>query len=431
MRLSGRRSTAAAATLALLLGIVVAGTPREALGATPDAVSIAAVCDGVAGAGFTDIRGTTFEDEIACFADHGFTRGTRGGTTYEPFGSSTRWQMATFIHRVLKTVVADDPDLGLPSSSNQGFTDIGALDTELRDAINVLAELDVVKGSSATTFDPYSPIRRDQMASFINRAQGALQKQVHGDPAGYTTSNDFFPDVGGSSVHEDNVEGIASKGIVQGRTDGTYQPGDPVKRGQMAAYVMRWFAVLDAEGVPDDPPSDDPTGDPTDPSDDPTDPSDDPTGDPTADPTDEPTDGGDLPVIDDAVVDTGLLDSTIGTGDVVRLQFSEPMDDATVAAAAAVMTVMDDDGTTAEIDCSIGCVLDDIGGLGLLGDNSQLTIVITTNIVQTAPGTVSGLAVGAEIVDLTDAYQDTDGDPVDLGNSGDVVLDGLDLGLGL
>lgn len=48
-----------------------------------------------------------------------------------------------------------------------------------------------------------------------------------------------FPDVPTSSVHADNVRCAAGLGLLQGRDDGTYQPGAPVTRGQVAAIIDR------------------------------------------------------------------------------------------------------------------------------------------------------------------------------------------------
>lgn len=143
-----------------MLGLSAA--PGTARAAEPDAVELTTACEGTTSAGFTDTEGTTFEFEIDCFAHRGFTKGTANGSTYEPFASNTRWQMATFIHRVLVAFAEDNEEFEVPEPSDQGYEDIDSLDQEFRDAINVLAELGVVEGRTSTRFEPYATVRRDQ-----------------------------------------------------------------------------------------------------------------------------------------------------------------------------------------------------------------------------------------------------------------------------
>jgi hypothetical protein len=48
----------------------------------------------------------------------------------------------------------------------------------------------------------------------------------------------------------DSIDACAAAGIISGYGDGTYHPGDPVTRDQMAAYISRALAGGD-EGVPE------------------------------------------------------------------------------------------------------------------------------------------------------------------------------------
>lgn len=49
----------------------------------------------------------------------------------------------------------------------------------------------------------------------------------------------LFSDVADDSVHAEGIEWAALRGIVQGRTDGTFGPDDPVTRGQLATMLQR------------------------------------------------------------------------------------------------------------------------------------------------------------------------------------------------
>ncbi len=55
-----------------------------------------------------------------------------------------------------------------------------------------------------------------------------------------------FSDVPAGYVHAANIDCITDYGLAEGYPDGTYRPGQPVKRSQMASFVAR---LLDAAGV--------------------------------------------------------------------------------------------------------------------------------------------------------------------------------------
>ena len=197
--------------------------------AVPEVIPVDEACVGVTDQGFTDVpESNTFADLIDCLAAYGITRGTDAGDTYEPRTSVRRRQMALFLQRYLELVAPDQVPTNVEPA---GFTDIGDLSAEAQQAINVLASLEVTMGATPEEFRPHAFVRRDQMASFINRALGVVGAQP-------TTDRDFFGD-DGSSTHEANINGLASVGIVQGVGGNEYAPGDPVSRGQMAAFLVR------------------------------------------------------------------------------------------------------------------------------------------------------------------------------------------------
>src|SRR5690606_27725672 len=78
--------------------------------------------------------------------------------------------------------------------------------------------------------------------------------------------DDAFPDDDGS-VHEANINRLAAIGVVEGKTDGNYYPGEDVNRAQMASFLIRSLAFLHAQGdvgpVPGGPSAGPVTVDPT------------------------------------------------------------------------------------------------------------------------------------------------------------------------
>jgi hypothetical protein len=242
---SVRRQFTAAMALAMALALLVANVaPAQTSMNEVEAVAIDDSCNEVPEDGFTDVPETdTFDDEIECLKAYGFTQGSGDGTTFEPAGHTRRWQMVQFIARLAQEADEQLDEFELPPASDQGFTDIDELEQAFQDNINIMAEIGVVEGTTATTFKPFAFVKRDQMSSFINRLQGAIQDALGGDPDGFVGTEDFFPDVPDTNVHKDNINGLAEAGIVQGKVDGDFDPSEPVTRGQMSAFIMRHYEV--------------------------------------------------------------------------------------------------------------------------------------------------------------------------------------------
>ena len=115
---------------------------------------------------FTDDSGNTFEADINKLAAAGITRGCNppANDMYCPNDRVSRGQMAAFLVRAYGY-----PDPG----SGDFFTDDNGNTFEAD--INKLAAAGITKGCNPPTNDhycPYSNVRRDEMASFLGRAEG-------------------------------------------------------------------------------------------------------------------------------------------------------------------------------------------------------------------------------------------------------------------
>ncbi len=186
-------------------------------------------------AGFTDIGSLDQEtqDAIDCIAFHDITKGT-SATTYSPNDDVNRWQMALFLTRKLTTA-----GVTLPSGASQGFTDIGSLDAATQTAINQLAQLDITKGTTATTFDPTGIVNRWQMALFITRQLTAAGVTL---PSG---ASQGFTDIGSlDAATQTAINQLAQLGISKGTSATTYDPTGNVNRWQMALFLSRDLDVL-------------------------------------------------------------------------------------------------------------------------------------------------------------------------------------------
>jgi hypothetical protein len=167
---------------------------------------------------------------VDCLAWWEVTRGTGTGT-YDPSGSVTRAQMASFLARWLDGAAQRGSGQALPGSAQLTFRDVSPSDTHA-EAIARLARAGIVEGRDSTTYRPRQPVTRDQMASFIRRAM----EYSSGDslPRGRDT---FIDDNG--SVHEDSINRLARLGIASGVGGFDYQPRNEVRRDAMASLLMR------------------------------------------------------------------------------------------------------------------------------------------------------------------------------------------------
>ena len=228
------------ALVALMMGLLPVGVATAETGAR----GTDHVCAPPFASSFDDIVGSVHADNILCMADLGLTEGIGDGTSYGPRLAVTRAQMASFIARLIEHYLGEELPVG-----DERFDDVPA-GLVHADNIHKLLEAGITRGTSdggGTSFAPQLPVTRGQMASFISRAltfiaTGAASPEVQP----LRSDQDRFPDDDGS-VHEANINALASVGVVEGFADGTYRPGDPVLRGQMASFIMRsydWAVVV-------------------------------------------------------------------------------------------------------------------------------------------------------------------------------------------
>ena len=173
LRSSRWRSTAVAVAACVVAPLTVLPGPASAQSDTGgrDVTTFACIDD--LPSPFEDTEGNVHEVAIGCVAIYGITTG-RTETTYDPQDPVTRGQMASFIYRALTGAFGDIP------VEDQGFTDIEGNIHE--DAINAIAGLGIANGTTATTYSPSVPVRRDQMASFLARTLDLLVEEGTSEP---------------------------------------------------------------------------------------------------------------------------------------------------------------------------------------------------------------------------------------------------------
>ena len=268
-RRSGWAVLAAGALVASILA--VGATPVAATERSPDQQAIWKACLGPAMAdqGFTDVSmDSVHYDNINCLAYYGITTG-RTAESFAPDANVTRSQMALFLARA-----ADAAGIDLGESTDQGFTDLNADDTERVDAINRVVGAGIMFGDTETSFDPpsttvFAPtdqVTRWEMAmflfAFLDHALTSvlidtLPASIDDDGTGQVelgsldgesgnAPDDYFRDSRRQTpAHvDDRISAIYELGITTGQNNmvgeqGVYNPNGLVTRAQMASFIMR------------------------------------------------------------------------------------------------------------------------------------------------------------------------------------------------
>jgi serine protease len=182
---------------------------------------------------FGDLAETVHRPGIACATWWGVASG-RTPDRYEPSGSVTRGQLASFIARTLSATGLD-----LPVDPPDAFPDDAGSVHER--SIDQLAALRVVQGRGDGTFAPDAVVTRAEMATFLVRAHDVVAATPLGDAPDRFADDD-------ASVHAPNIDKIAGAGLAGGVAPGAYSPTTPVQRGQMATFLARTIDLLVADG---------------------------------------------------------------------------------------------------------------------------------------------------------------------------------------
>ena len=168
--------------------------------------------------------GHLFEGNVTWLADNGITRGCNPprNDLFCPDAVVTREQMASFLVRAFDLAPASaSPFVDTAGSVHEA--DIAALE-----------QAGITRGCNPPDNDrfcPRSAVTRGQMAAFLARA---LHLTGSGD------GSRFVDDDG--SIFEHQIESLAAAGITRGCNppgNDRFCPHDPVRRGQMAAFLHR------------------------------------------------------------------------------------------------------------------------------------------------------------------------------------------------
>ncbi|MEX2505193.1 MAG: phosphodiester glycosidase family protein [Egicoccus sp.] len=207
----------------------------------PSSRTTTAACDPgeVPSGGFADTPDTTHFASIDCLAWWGVTSGTAPGM-FEPNGTVTRQQMASFLARFVDDIAQRGDGVALPETADNPFSDVGD-GTAHEASISRLAAAGVIGGTSPTTFNPVGSVTRGQTASLLARALS------YSRGADIPDARDTFIDDNHITAHEANIDRLAHQGVIGGTGGYNYTPDAPVTRGAMASLLMRGADLLVTE----------------------------------------------------------------------------------------------------------------------------------------------------------------------------------------
>ena len=215
-------------SLTLVTPALAAGSANDLVVTNGDATTGTLVKGWVAD--FLDVPGgQQFHQFVTTLVSNAITAGVGGGL-YGVGDDTLRQQMAVFLLKA-KYGLCYTP----PACTVQVFTDVPC-SSGFAPWINELVAEGITGGCGTGVFCPQNPVRRDQMAVFLLKAEHGL---------GYTppACAGVFPDVPCSSNFAPWIEQLAAENITGGCGGGNYCPGLSANRGQMATFVVKTFSL--------------------------------------------------------------------------------------------------------------------------------------------------------------------------------------------
>jgi hypothetical protein len=176
---------------------------------------------------FLDVPGSQqFYDFVTTLVSNAITVGVGNGL-YGVNDPTLRQQMAVFLLKGRHGLCY------VPPNCTGVFSDVPCPST-FANWIEALAAEGITGGCGNGNYCPQNPVRRDQMAVFLLKAE-------HGPNYTPPACNGDFPDVTCPSIFADWIEQLAAEGITGGCGNGNYCPQNPNTRGQMAVFLVKTF----------------------------------------------------------------------------------------------------------------------------------------------------------------------------------------------
>lgn len=177
----------------------------------------------------TDVNQSYWYHAAVDFAlDRGLMKGD-SATTFSPEGTLTRAQLVTILHRLAGSpaVTGENPFRDVPDG------------LWYSQAILWASSNGIAKGMTTETFEPDTPVTREQLVTFFARyAQWlGLPVTAEGDLSGFTDADRVSGYAGASMAWAVGV------GLIKGMEHSTLQPLGTSTRAQIAQILLRWYCL--------------------------------------------------------------------------------------------------------------------------------------------------------------------------------------------
>jgi hypothetical protein len=126
-------------------------------------------------------------------------------------------------------ILANTLGLDTENAPDAGFKD---LNSRVRGSVNALAELGIIAGKTADTFGTSEPLSRGAMAKFLVLG---FELEDYAEPTPFTDA---------SGVFAPSIEALYGTGITQGKTATTYGTHSNITRGDFANLLYRTIMFL-------------------------------------------------------------------------------------------------------------------------------------------------------------------------------------------
>lgn len=192
------------------------GTITASYGNATDVISINVAAEA---SKFSDVPSTSqYFTPVNFLTSNRIITGFSDGT-YRPSANLKRVDAAILLARALK--------LDTKNVSNISFEDVPK-SYSFYNEIAAVAGANIMKGKTATKFDPNAPLTRAEMAVILQRGFKLVG-----------TASVDFEDVAKESFAYEAIAALVANKVTEGFDDGTFKPGDPVNRGQYALFLYR------------------------------------------------------------------------------------------------------------------------------------------------------------------------------------------------
>jgi hypothetical protein len=132
----------------------------------------------------------------------------------------TRAEFVTMVNRAY----------GYTETGPNPFRDVSSSDW-FYDDICIAARVGYFKGTTSTTASPYRSLTREQAAVLLGR--NMMLEETSGEALGFTDSRSLQPWSRGM------IQALTEAGVINGYSDGSFRPQNPITRGAVAAMLVR------------------------------------------------------------------------------------------------------------------------------------------------------------------------------------------------